>query len=53
MTTVSLELGSLLALRERGEHTLAGEKPGNTANADLAAWPEAIHILSKLPVSVV
>jgi metallo-beta-lactamase class B len=32
---------------------LAGEKPGNTADADLAAWAEAIRILSKLPVSVV
>lgn len=32
---------------------LAGNKPGNTADADLATWPDAIRSLSKLPVSVV
>jgi hypothetical protein len=32
---------------------LAGNKPGNTADADLTTWPEAIRPLTKLPVSVV
>jgi hypothetical protein len=32
---------------------LAGDKPGNTADADLTTWPDAIRALSKLPVSVV
>jgi metallo-beta-lactamase class B len=32
---------------------LAGEKPGNIADADLTTWPQAIRALTKLRVSVV
>jgi metallo-beta-lactamase class B len=32
---------------------LAGNKPGNTADADLTTWPDAIRTLTKLPVSIV
>lgn len=41
------------ALLYGGCMVLAGNKPGNTADANLATWPEAVRALTKLPVSIV
>ncbi len=32
---------------------LAGDRPGNTADADLAQWPEAVRRLRRFPVDIV
>jgi metallo-beta-lactamase class B len=41
------------ALLYGGCMVLAGAQPGNTADADLTSWPDAIRTLTKLPASVV